>query len=489
MRIAIIGAGISGLVTAKVLVQYGHDVSVFERRSGLGGVWERSRQYAGLKIQSPREIYVYSDFPMPADYPEFPSAEQISRYLESYAARFDLARLIRFDTGVGTLQRDAAGRGWSLEWSHQKTGTSGREDFDHVVVCNGLFDRPLAVEIAGRAEFEAAGGQLLHSGEFRDAGIAAGKDVVVVGFGKSALDIAYAALSVAQSVTVVCRRTTWHMPLKIFGFVKMKDVAYSRAAEFWYGRNAKGLEGFVHRHARPLVRLYWWWSELLIGMHTGLGRRRFRPPHPLRHSVGLATGAGFTDNLRALRDGRIGLARGNLARLGEAGVALHTGQTVPARLVVLATGFAPDVSLLAIQDRSMLVQGNGDFRLFRHIINPDLPDLTFNGYNGTTAVPVTSEVAAHWIAAWLAGRIERPGRASMNASIDEDLAWRHENMPASNRFGHFAAPFNFAYLDTLLADMRLPPADANRPHWHRFNAILNPADYAFLNDPATQAKR
>ncbi len=489
MRIAIIGAGISGLVTTKVLTQYGHDVSVFERRSGLGGVWERSRHYAGLKIQSPREIYVYSDFPMPADYPEYPSAEQIVRYLESYATNFDLMRLIRFHTSVGSLQRDDARHGWSLEWSNQGTGATGREDFDHVVVCNGLFDRPIGVEIAGRDEFEAAGGQLLHSGEFRTAGMAAGRDVVVVGFGKSALDIAYAALPVARSVTLICRRTTWHMPLKILGFVKMKDLSYSRATEFWYGRNDNGLEGFVHRHARALVGLYWWWSELLVGIHTGLGRPRFRPPHSLRHSVGLATGAGFADNLRALRDGRFGFACGNLKRLDEDGVALDNGQTVPARLIVLATGFAPDVSLLALQDRQLLVQDNGDFRLFRHILNPDLPDLSFNGYNGTTAVPVTSEVAAHWIAAWLAGRIERPDRPSMNASIDEDLAWRREHLPASNRFGHFAAPFNFAYLDMLLADMKLPPADAKRPPWHRFNAILDPADYAFLNDPVPQPER
>jgi dimethylaniline monooxygenase (N-oxide forming) len=481
MRIAIVGAGISGLVTAKVLAQSGHDVSVFERRNGLGGVWERSRHYAGLKIQSPREIYVFSDFPMPADYPEFPAAEQIVRYLESYAAHFDLTRLIHFGARVESLQRRTNRHGWLLRWSNRATDASEQEEFDHVVICNGLFDRPLAVDNPGRAEFESAGGQVLHSSEFLDTGVAADKTVAVVGFGKSALDIAYASLPLAARVTIVCRRTTWHMPLKLFGFIKVKDLAYSRAAEFWFGRKATGVEGFVHRHAQPLVRLYWWWSELLFGVHTGLRQRRFRPPYSMRQSVGLATGAGFADNLRALREGRIGFARGGLARLSRSGLQLDTGQTVPAQLVVLATGFTPDVSLLPPEDQNRLVKADGDFRLFRHIVNPDLPDLSFNGYNGTTAVPVTSEVAAHWIAAWLAGRIAPPTREQMNRSIEDDLAWRHQHMPASDRFGHFAGPFTFGYLDTLLADMGLPPADAGRPGLRRFNAILNPADYAFLN--------
>ena len=69
----------------------------------------------------------------------------------------------------------------------------------------------------------------------------------------------------------------------------------------------------------------------------------------------------------------------------------------------------------------------------------------------------------------------------MNAAIDEDLAWRREHQKASHPLGHFAGPLTFYYLDMLLADMGLPPADSKHPALARFNAILNPKDYAFLS--------
>ena len=481
MKVAIIGAGVSGLVTAKVLAANGHTVTIFEQRSGPGGVWERSRHYAGLKTQSPREVYVFSDFEMPRDYPEFPSAEQVLRYLESYAEKFDLYRLMKLGSRVISMRRrDDGQQGWRLELD--ESGAPAQSgDFDHVVLCNGLFAKPVTVDIPGRREFEASGGSLLHSVEFRSAALVAGKTVAVVGFGKSALDVAYEALRVAKQVTVVCRRTVWHLPYKIFGVVRVKYFSYARSTEFWFGRRTTGLEGFLHRRAPLLVALYWRMTELILGWHLGLLRRRFRPPHSLRDSIGLATGAAFADNLRALRNGRIGLSKGDIARLSPQGLVLDSGQIVPSEVVVLATGFEPDLALLSPDDRSKIMTSSGDYRLYRHMVNPHLPDLTFNGYNGTTAVPLTSEVGAHWIARWLDGRIARPDARTMNERIDEELAWRRARFRASDRFGHFAAPFTFGYFDAMLADMNLPPADSGRSAFARFNAMLNPKDYAFLN--------
>lgn len=337
MKIAIVGAGVSGLVTGKILAANGHAITIFEQRSGIGGVWARSRHYAGLKTQSPREVYVFSDFEMPHTYPEFPSAEQVVRYLESYAETFDLNRLIRFGALVTALRRRESG-GWRIEWAERRDEPIRAEDYDHVVVCNGLFTKPVVVEIPGQREFEDCGGQVMHSVAFRRAEIAAGKAVAVVGFGKSALDIAYEARKVAKRVTLVCRRTVWHLPYRLFGVLPVKYLAYSRSAEFWFGKRTQGFEGFLHRRARILVHLYWAMTEFVLGWHLGFLQRHFRPPFSLRESIGLATGAGFADNLRALRNGQIGFAKGNIAKLSTGGLLLDTGQSVPAELVVLATG-------------------------------------------------------------------------------------------------------------------------------------------------------
>ncbi|MGB3559114.1 MAG: FAD-dependent oxidoreductase, partial [Geitlerinemataceae cyanobacterium] len=72
--VCVIGAGVSGLASAKVFLEEGYDITVFEKQKGLGGVWEKSRTYPGLTTQSPRDTYAFPDYPMPVSYPEWPSA-------------------------------------------------------------------------------------------------------------------------------------------------------------------------------------------------------------------------------------------------------------------------------------------------------------------------------------------------------------------------------------------------------------------------------
>ena len=112
-RVLVIGAGVSGLVAAKVMRGRGHDVHVVERSGDLGGVWEPARSYPGVQTQTPRDLYCFSDFPMPAGYPEWPSGAQVHAYLTAYAARFGLRPCLRFRTEVVSLLRRPGADGWS----------------------------------------------------------------------------------------------------------------------------------------------------------------------------------------------------------------------------------------------------------------------------------------------------------------------------------------------------------------------------------------
>src|SRR5881397_2152962 len=98
--VCVIGAGISGLVTAKVLAGDGFEVVVFEKASMLGGVWAASRTYPGLRTNNPRDTYAFSDHPFPRTAGDFPSAAEMRAYLQSYAERFDLLSRIRVGAEV-----------------------------------------------------------------------------------------------------------------------------------------------------------------------------------------------------------------------------------------------------------------------------------------------------------------------------------------------------------------------------------------------------
>ena len=97
-RVAIIGAGVSGLSAAKHLAH--HNPIVFEASDSVGGVW-KSCTYETTKLQSARVDYEFSDFPWPnRDDTTFPSYIEILEYLESYAKHFDLLKFMKFGSKV-----------------------------------------------------------------------------------------------------------------------------------------------------------------------------------------------------------------------------------------------------------------------------------------------------------------------------------------------------------------------------------------------------
>jgi cation diffusion facilitator CzcD-associated flavoprotein CzcO len=76
--VCIIGAGVAGLVSAKVLKRDGFEVTVFEKESAIGGVWAEPRSYPELRSNNPRETYAFSDFDYPESADEFPTAGQFA---------------------------------------------------------------------------------------------------------------------------------------------------------------------------------------------------------------------------------------------------------------------------------------------------------------------------------------------------------------------------------------------------------------------------
>jgi cation diffusion facilitator CzcD-associated flavoprotein CzcO len=477
MRVAIIGAGLAGLTTAKVLLQAGHDVEVFDRTPDVGGVWSRTRRYPGLTTQSPKAQYSFSDFPMPGHFPEWPTGAQVQEYLADYADEFGVTPHLRLGTTVESVVPDGAR--WAVT-----TGAQGASVVDRVVVANGVFCEPALPDYPGRVEFEAAGGRLLAGSDFHDVSEARGKHVLVVGYGKSACDVTVAISEVAETTDVIARQLLWKVPRKIAGVLNFKMLLLTRLGEalFRY-RWLRGFEKFLHGPGNRLRRAMLNSIGSVSVRQFGLAKHdlvpRGRMEDIIKNAIGLAT-EGFFEGVA---DGAIRVRRDQvITRLfadgGRPRAELADGTVLPADLVVCATGFTQGVPFLPESIRKGLFDERGNFLLYRQIQPLAAPGLYFNGYNSSFFSPLNAEMAALWIAADLAGALALPDEAARRADVVAQVAFLDEATGAHHCRGTKIIPFSVHNVDEVLGDLGVQIGRFTRfTHW--LNPVV-PAAYRSL---------
>lgn len=487
-RVCVIGAGVSGLATAKVLVHAGHDVTIFERDTDVGGVWTKTRAYPGLTTQTPGMQYAFTDFPAPPDHRGWPSAQRIVEYLRCYAAHFDIARLIRCGQQVVDVRRPpTGGEGWSVTVVDDSAARSEHR-FDFVVMCNGTFHTPKPISVPGVQRFSEAGGTVLHSSECNDPGVLTGKRVVVVGFGKSATDIACYAADRAKSVHLVVRRPVWPVPKVLGGVLSVRWMCTSRLWEWLMPHRPP--QRWVARRMHRATPVLWRAIEAVLARQFHLDRCGLRPPHGFADQVT----TGFLLSPDRLYDllmaGRIYCVCGTPDHFTEQGVTLSGDVHLDADVVVLGIGYQQALPFLDSSVRARVIDSQGRFRLYRHLVNPDVPDLGFVGYNNSLFTPVTSEVGARWLAAYLANRLDLPDAPTLHREIDVQLDVGARARPLIGKFtGVNVAPYTYDHLDTLLRDLGETTTVSGLNRLWTFIKPFDPADFAPEHPPVTPPRR
>ena len=201
----VIGAGPCGLSHAKALADAGLAYEQVEADTEVGGNWYHGT-YRTAHIISSRRTTEFTDFPMPADYPDFPSQQQMGDYYKLYADTFDLRPRIEFNTKV-TAVRPREDELWDVELA------SGEQRvYKGVLVCNGHHWHKRFPNYPG--EFT---GEYIHSKDFKEPKQLAGKRVLVIGGGNSACDVVSEAARVSECAHLSLRRGYWMTPKTVFG--------------------------------------------------------------------------------------------------------------------------------------------------------------------------------------------------------------------------------------------------------------------------------
>ncbi len=435
VRIGVVGAGIAGLCATKILRSVGHEVVTFDRTPDVGGVWSATRHYPGLKTQNSRHTYTFTDHEPPSSWPDFPSATQWQSHIASYVDRFRFADSLRLGTGIARAAPTAAG--WTL------TTESGDEhDVDHLVVANGVFSAPRIPEWPGVTVHAEAGGVIKAPSQRLTLDDARGRHVVVVGYGKSACDVAVSLSEVAESVTIAARRLLWKAPPRLLGR-DIEDAAYTRIAETMF--------------AYPGVfRPGWSLGRRLVIADQRLADVGLIPPGRLE-DIGQSTSGVMSDGyIDAVRCDAIVVKRDRAITALSAGPTAHLddGTAIPADLIVAATGFDQDTPFLA--GAATVRDEEGNFDLFRRILPHDVPNLTFCGYNSSLFSTITAEIGAVWTAAHLAGVLALPPVEQRRRQVTRELEYTKARTKGRHARGTSVYPFSIRYIDEMLADLGVP---------------------------------
>jgi cation diffusion facilitator CzcD-associated flavoprotein CzcO len=199
-RFCILGAGSSGLAVAKNFLAAGIPFDCLEREDDVGGNWyfgrPNSSVYRSTRLISSKRGTEYTDFPMPAEWPEHPPHELVWQYLRSYARRFGLYGRIEFNTTVARIEAEDAGCGMQRA-GERVSGRAGGAGWN-VTLADGASRRYRGVVIANGHNWDPRwpdypgefNGTILHSSQYKLPEICRGKRVLVVGGGNSGFDIA-----------------------------------------------------------------------------------------------------------------------------------------------------------------------------------------------------------------------------------------------------------------------------------------------------------
>ena len=206
-RVAVIGAGMSGLLAAHRLHQVGVDVVVFEKNADVGGTWLQNT-YPGCRVDVASHLYCYS-FAQHDNWPQhFSTQPELLEYFRTFAADHGVRPMIRFSTTVDSVVFDDESSTWSVH-TVDADDRAETHRFDAIVNATGQLNRPKFPDIAGRGSFA---GPAFHSAEWDDSVDLAGKRVAVIGTGASAAQFIPVIAEQAGTVFVMQRTPNWLAP-------------------------------------------------------------------------------------------------------------------------------------------------------------------------------------------------------------------------------------------------------------------------------------
>ena len=361
--VLVVGGGQAGLSIAARLTHLGVDTLIVDRHGRIGDNWRK--RYHALTLHNQVQVNHLPYMPFPPSYPTYIPKDMLANWFELYTQAMELNFWPGTEFGGGTY--DDAAHCWTVRLA-LADGSAREMRPRHIVMATGVSGIPQAPELPGLEEFA---GTVVHSGAYDDGEAWAGKKAIVVGTGNSGHDIAQDLHSDGASVTLVQRRSTLivniepsaQIPYALYDegpsledcdlIVTAMPFAVARRSHVIMTEQAKNLD-----------------QELLDRLEARGFKLDFGEGGTGWQFKYLTRGGGYYFNVGCsdlVADGAIGLIQfSDIERFVADGARLRSGETLPADLIVLATGYKGQDALVrrlfgyAIAERVGSIWGFGE---------------------------------------------------------------------------------------------------------------------------------
>lgn len=343
--VLIIGAGVSGIGMACHLKREcpGKSFAILERRQALGGTWDLFR-YPGIRSDSDMFTFGYNFRPWTGG-KVLADGASIKNYLADTAREYDVERHIRFGLAVKTADWSSVDKCWKLVAENEATGETEHYTASFLVGCTGYYnyDRGYKPDFPGEGDFR---GQIVHPQHWPEDLDYAGKNVVVIGSGATAITLVPTMAEQAAHVTMLQRSPTYLMPLPSTDKVTLalqKILPEKTAYRLTRARNIS-ISRFLYQRSRKS-------PQFMRRLFLGIIKRQIQGKADMRH---------FTpdynpwdqrlcvvkdgDLFQAIKSGRASIATDHIERFTETGIRLKSGQELAADIIIPATGL--DIQML-----------------------------------------------------------------------------------------------------------------------------------------------
>lgn len=333
LRIAVIGAGASGLMALIKLREAGfEDVTVLEKANDLGGTWRENR-YPGLTCDVPSLAYRYSFAPNPNWSHVCAPGPEIQEYLRDVARRHDAERFIRYDNEV--VRAEFAGAKWRLQTTQGDQGA-----FDVVLTATGILHHPVYPDIPGLDSYR---GDAFHTARWDHAVTLKGKRVGIVGTGSTATQIVGAVIDEVEQLALFQRTAQWIIPLPNDPITPEQQAAYRAdpallEAEYQrlcHDANTKFAAAIVGENPRAYAAMVKACQEHLQMVRDPALRARLTPDYQVGCKRLIISGNFY----QAIQKPNAELVTDRIERFEPTGIRTSDGRLRELDVIVLATGF------------------------------------------------------------------------------------------------------------------------------------------------------